>query len=252
MSLRPIRLLLLCNLLLAACARTTAAPAATLTPHAAQPTIVTLTFDDGDEDNFAAAQLLQQQGLRATFFIPSGLVGTPGYMTWDQLQQLEQAGNEIGGHSLDHTKVQGLDAEALRHQICDDRANLIDHGFSPVSFAYPFGNYDPAAKAMLKDCGYAAARTISGGPQLLPIADAYGVQAFPYIVSDTALAKMQRYINGTRQSGGGWAILTFHHVCDGCDYFSVQPDVWSKFVPWLARQQKQGMLEVKTFGEVVK
>lgn len=238
-------------LLLSACAPATATPRPTPTPHAAQPTIVTLTFDDGDLDNFAAAQVLQQQGLRATFFIPSGLVGTPGYMSWDQLRQLQQAGNEIGGHSLDHTKVQGLEAAALRREICDDRTNLLDHGFTPISFAYPFGNYDPAAKAMVKECGYAGARSIRGGPELMPITDPYAVRAFPYIVSDTALAKMQRYVNGTRQSGGGWVVLTFHHVCDGCDYFAVQPAVWAKFIPWLARQQKDGALQVKTFGEVI-
>ncbi len=239
-------------LLLAACSAGRPAPAATPPAPPPQPTIVTLTFDDGDADNFAAAELLKPQGLHATFFIPSGLVGTPGYMTWEQLKQLQQDGNEIGGHSLDHTKVQGLDPAALRHEICDDRTNLIDHGFTPVSFAYPFGNYDPAAKAMLKDCGYAGARTVRGGPELLPIGDPYGVKAFPYIVSDTKLPKLERYITGTQQTTGGWVVLTFHHVCAGCDYFAVDPAVWAKFVPWLAQQQASGALQVKTFGEVLK
>ncbi len=96
---------LLLALVLAAGAPGKAMPTATATARPAQATIVTLTFDDGDADNFAAAELLRQQGLHATFFIPSGLVGTPGYMTWDELKQLQQDGNEIGGHSLDHTKV---------------------------------------------------------------------------------------------------------------------------------------------------
>ncbi len=243
---------LLLALVLAACTPGKATPTATATAGPAQATIVTLTFDDGDADNFAAAELLRQQGLHATFFIPSGLVGTPGYMTWDELKQLQQDGNEIGGHSLDHTKVQGLDATALRHEICDDRTNLMEHGFTPVSFAYPFGNYDPAAKAMLKDCGYSGARTVRGGPQPLPLDDPYAVKALPYIVNDTTLAKMQRYVNGTRQTTGGWVILTFHHVCAGCDYFAVDPAVWAKFVPWLARQQQAGAVRVETFGEVVR
>src|SRR5512140_2332713 len=235
------RFLALLLLVLAACA-----------PRpAAQPTIVTLTFDDGDADNFAAAQLLAQQGLHAPFFIPSGLVGTPGYMTWDPLGALRQAGNEIGGHSLNHTKVQGLEAAALRHEVCDDRSNLVAHGFAPLSFAYPFGNYDPAARAMVKECGYAGARTVRGGPERLPLADPYEVKALPYIVSDTSLAKMERYVSSVQQSGGGWVVLTFHHVCKGCDYFAVRPDVWARFVPWLARQQQDGLLQVKTFGEVV-
>ena len=213
--------------------------------------IVTLTFDDGDADNFPVGAILQQYGLHATFFIPSGLVGHSGYMTWDQLHSLQASGNEIGGHSLNHVTVSGLGAKALRHQICDDRNNLIKHGLTPVSFAYPFGSYDPNATSMVKECGYAGARTVRDGPQPFPPADWYAVRAFPYIVSDTDLGKLQRYVNGTRREGGGWVVLIFHHVCDACDYFAVRPDVMNRFIPWLAGQQSQGRVIVKTFAEML-
>lgn len=210
-----------------------------------------MTFDDSDADNFPVGALLQQYGLHATFYIPSGLVGRTGFMTWEQLHSLQAAGNEIGGHSLDHIKLSGLDTTALHHEICDDRQNLTDHGFDPISFAYPFGNYDPNVKEMLKQCGYAGARTVRDGPQPLPLTDPYGVRAFPYVVNDTNLSKLERYINGTRQDGGGWVILIFHHVCASCDYFAVRPDVMNTFIPWLAAQQKSHRLEVKTFGEML-
>ena len=128
-------------------------------------TIVSLTFDDGNADNFVMASLLKENGLSATFYIPSGLVGKTGYMTWEQLHVLQSDGSEVGGHTLDHTKVQGLDSASLKHEICDDRANLIDHGFDPISFAYPFGNYDEHAAQMVQYCGYLSARTVKGGPQ---------------------------------------------------------------------------------------
>ncbi len=235
--------------MLVACAH--AAPAPAPTP-ALKPILVSLTFDDGDADNFAILPLLQQYGLHATFYIPSGLVGQAGHMTWHQLQSLQAAGNEIGGHSLDHVKLQGLDAAQLKHEICDDRQNLVEHGFTPVSFAYPFGNYDPDVQAMLLQCGYAGARTISDGPQKFPLAKPYAVVAMPYVVSDTDLSKLQRYINGGRKEGADWVVLIFHHVCNSCDYFAVRPSVFDKLVPWLARQQGQGSLRVATFGEVLK
>jgi peptidoglycan/xylan/chitin deacetylase (PgdA/CDA1 family) len=251
--LRVIRVLLF--LLLSACAPVaapapSAAPAASFTALPHDP-IVSITFDDGDADNFPVGALLQQYGLHATFYIPSGLVGQPGYMSWDQLKTLQAAGNEIGGHSLDHIKLSGLDITKLRHEICDDKTNLVDHGFAPISFAYPFGNYDPNVKEVLKECGYVGARTVRDGPQALPLTDPYGARAFPYVVSDTDLSKLQRYISGTRKEGGGWVILVFHHVCDSCDYFAVRNDVMNRFIPWLAAQQSQGHLQVKTFGEVL-
>jgi peptidoglycan/xylan/chitin deacetylase (PgdA/CDA1 family) len=229
----------------AACApaRPTATPTASL-----RTAVVTLTFDDGDADNFAVLPLLQRYGLHATFFIPSGHVGRPNAMTWNQLKALAAAGNEIGGHTLDHLKLGTLDTGTLRHEICDDRRSLADHGLAPVSFAYPFGNYDAAVHDMVKECGYAGARTIAGGPQPLPLPDPYAVRAMPYIVRDTDVAKMQRYVNQARGEGGQWVVFTFHHVCDGCDYYAISPDLMDRLLRWLSRQQTLGNLKVETFG----
>lgn len=253
MSNRNLIRVLLFLPLLAACVPATRPPAlASATPAPAlKSVLVSLTFDDGDLDNFTLAPLLKQYGLHATFYIPSGMVGRPNYMTWDDVKSLQADGNEIGGHSLDHVKLSGLDAASLRHEICDDRQNLLDHGLAPISFAYPFGNYDPNVQAMVKDCGYAGARTVRDGPQRFPLANPYAVAALPYIVSDTDLSKLQRYVNGSRKEGADWVVLIFHHVCDSCDYFAVHPDVMNKFIPWLARQQSLGALKVITFGAVV-
>ena len=220
-------------------------------PGKHQDTLVSLTFDDGNADNYAAAAVLKQYGLHATFYIPSGLVGSKGFMTWYQLQVLQNDGNEIGGHTLDHMKLGGLAPGTLRHEICDDRKNLMEHGFKPVSFAYPFGNYDEQVRQIVRDCGYSDARTIRGGPEKTSPSDPYALLAFPYVVADTELGKLERYVGGTRKEGGGWIIFIFHHVCDSCDYYSVKSDIFNKYIPWLAEQQSDGNIKVKTVSEVV-
>jgi len=240
-------------LLLGACG---AARGGTSATAAAAPgpgnTIVSMTFDDGNADNFAVAAILKQYGLHATWYIPSGLVGRPDYMTWEQLQALQNDGNEIGGHGLDHVNIGTLNPADLRHQVCDDRKNLMDHGFAPASFAYPFGGYSEAAKAVVRECGYSDARTIAAGPETMAASDAYALRAFPYIVSDTDFPKLQRYVTGTRQQSGGWVILIFHHLCDSCDYYAVKPDILNRFIRWLAEQQSLRRLRVMTVGEVVR
>lgn len=243
-------LLILCAvaaLILGACAPSTA------TTATAEPreTVVSLTFDDGDADNFPSAAVLKQYGLRATWYIPSGLVGKPGYMTWDQLRALQSDRHEIGGHSADHINIDGLEAGALRHQVCDDREALQSRGFEAASFAYPYGGYDEEAKQMVRECGYASARTIGAGPEDIPPMDAFALRAYPYIVSDTSFSKLQRYVSGMRKEGGGWLILIFHHVCEACDNFAVRPDVLQRFIAWLAEEQAQGRIKVKTVGEIV-
>jgi peptidoglycan/xylan/chitin deacetylase (PgdA/CDA1 family) len=195
--------------------------------------------------------VLQQYGMRATFYVPSNMIGGPHYMTWEQLHTLQDDGHEIGGHTLDHVNIGELAPAALRHEVCDDRQNLLDHGFKPVSFAYPFGGFDQAAEEMVRQCGYSDARTIAAGPEHMPPSDAYALRAFPYVVVDTDFTKLQRYVVGTRQEGGGWVILIFHHLCDTCDYFAVKPDILGRFIRWLAEQQTLGRLRVTTVGEVV-
>ncbi len=244
-------MLTLSALLIGAC-QTGGRASPTATPaRQDQPTIVSLTFDDGNADNYAAAGLLAAHGLHGTFYIPSGLVGTTGYMTWDQVKALQDQGHEIGGHTVDHVSLRGLADADLRHQVCDDRQTLQAHGFQPSSFAYPFGSYDPAAKAMVQTCGYEDARTVQGGPEQVPPVDAFALRGLPYIVSDTDFTKLVRYVTGARKEGGGWAILIFHHVCNNCDYFSIQPDVLDRFAGWLADQEASGNITVRTVAEVM-
>ena len=73
-------------------------------------TVVTIGFDDGTVDQFAARRPLKRHGMNATFFINSGPVdaGDPDHMTVSQLQALQAAGNEIGGHTVDHANIQPL------------------------------------------------------------------------------------------------------------------------------------------------
>ena len=42
--------------------------------------------------------------MHGTFYLNSGRLGTNSYyMTWDQIADLAADGNEIGGHTVDHT-----------------------------------------------------------------------------------------------------------------------------------------------------
>ena len=107
--------------------------------HAAgMNTVVTIGFDDSNADQFKMLKMLAAHGMNATFFTNSGFVGTADHLTWGQLHQLYAAGNEIAGHTIDHANIKKLKTAAARHEVCDDRVAIFDHGLNPVSFAYPF------------------------------------------------------------------------------------------------------------------
>ena len=213
-------------------------------------TVVSLTFDDGAADNYDVRSILAQNNLHATFYVVSGFTGMDGYMTEEQLRGLYEDGNEIGGHSLDHVNLSETSGDDLIKEICQDRTNLMDYGFSVTSFAYPFGHYDEEARQTVIDCGYDNARGVSGGPEAIPPADKYALRAMPYIVSDTSVSKMMRYITSVEQEGGGWAIFVFHRVCDGCSQYAIGLDTFSKFAARITDQKQIGLV-IKTIDEVI-
>ena len=215
-----------------------------------QKTTVSLTFDDGDADNYSMRSVLAENNLHATFYIVSGFTNSNGYMTVEQLRDLYNGGNEIGGHTLSHVRLSDVRGEELEREVCQDRANLVAYGFEVTSFAYPFGHYDDEARQVVMDCGYRNARGVSDGPETIPPVDEYGLRAMPYIVSDTRFPKMTRYVTQVEDGGGGWVIFVFHHVCDGCDQYAIKPDVFAQFAQWLGEQQSNGLV-VKTVGEVM-
>jgi peptidoglycan/xylan/chitin deacetylase (PgdA/CDA1 family) len=213
-------------------------------------TVVSLTFDDGDADNYSVRSALAENNLRATFYVVSGFTNSNGYMTGDQLRDLYNDGNEIGGHTLSHVNLEDVRGADLEREVCQDRSNLVAYGFDVTSFAYPFGHYDDEAKQVVKDCGYGNARGVSDGPESIPPVDGHGLRAMPYIVSDTRFPKMVRYVTEVENSGGGWVIFVFHHVCDGCDQYAIKPQVFAEFSQWLGKQQSNGLI-VKTVGQVM-
>jgi peptidoglycan/xylan/chitin deacetylase (PgdA/CDA1 family) len=239
-------------IVLSGCTSTPATPVPALTRSelSFKNTVVSLTFDDGDADNYSVRSVLAENNLKATFYVVSGFTNTSGYMTDEQLRDLYSDGNEIGGHTLSHIKLSEVRGEELKREVCQDRENLISYGLEVTSFAYPFGHFDEAAKQVVKDCGYGNARSVSDGPEIIPPADAYILRAMPYIVSDTRFPKMTHYVTEVENTGGGWSIFVFHHVCDGCDQYSVSLDVFTKFAQWLGEQQSNGLV-VKTVGEVM-
>jgi peptidoglycan/xylan/chitin deacetylase (PgdA/CDA1 family) len=232
-------------------------------------TVVTLTFDDGQSSNGRAAQIMNAYGLRGTFFINPGDIGKPGYLTLADLDWIAtNSGNEIAGYSTDHSKDNTPAIEEIRHEVCADRALLMSWGFPVRNFAYPF-TATPEIRQIVGDCGYNSARsagdsrtvhlpenTIPGQDcsqcvwaETVPPRDPFYTRAPAEVRSNWTAPEFQQQITNAQDSGGGWVQLTFRDVCPiDC---STTETTFTDFVLWLADQQAQGRLIVRTVGEVI-
>ncbi len=217
---------------------------------AAGQTVVTIGFDDGYSDQYAARSILAAHGMHATFFVNSGVVGDAAHMSWTQLNDLYLDGNEIASHTVNHTNVKKLKGTKLLQAICGDRVNLFDHGFQPTSFAYPFGSFNTNSKQAVQYCGFNSGRGVAGGPETIPPLDPYATRAFPSVKGSTDLPTIEGYVTQTENAGGGWVQLVFHHVCEGCDVYSVSPANFSALLDWLQPRNANGTV-VLTTTEVI-
>jgi peptidoglycan/xylan/chitin deacetylase (PgdA/CDA1 family) len=232
------------------------APAAV---RAAPLTVVTIQFDDGNADTIQwIDNSLNTHGFHATWYINSGTIGTPGHLTWAQLTSLNTAGNEIGSHTVDHVDIKKLKIADARTQVCQDRVNLAAHGFQPESFAYPFGDYNATVETqVVQYCGDNSARTVTGVndktvfAETIPPPDPYATRTPADPKQGTTVATIEGYVSAAEQNGGGWVQLTFHHICSGCDAYSITTANMQSLLDWLSTQVTGGAVAVETTGQVI-
>lgn len=122
---------------------------------------IALTFDDGYIDaHTTALPLLQEHGFVATFYIVSGFVGKTGYMGWDELRTLHDAGMEIGAHSMHHPDLTTLSYGAAYAEIMGSRQQLATElQISVASFCYPAGQFNGQIASIVRETGFTNATT---------------------------------------------------------------------------------------------
>jgi peptidoglycan/xylan/chitin deacetylase (PgdA/CDA1 family) len=138
-----------------------------------------VTFDDCYRDNLAAARVLADHGLPATFFVPTGYVGTgrvfdwdrglPAMpnLTWDEVRAIARLGFEIGSHTVDHADLGAVAIDRAREEIFGSRQALQERIGGPVRwFAYPFGgphHLRPEYVPLIREAGYEGAVSAFNG-----------------------------------------------------------------------------------------
>ncbi len=110
------------------------------------------TWDDSRDSVLPTAKpIFDTYGFKAGMALNSGLMGTPSYMTWTDLDQLYAAGWGIQNHSQDHLDITAGNAAS---QIGATRSAIEARypGYYNAYFIYPYNNIQ--AWATVKALGY--------------------------------------------------------------------------------------------------
>lgn len=134
--------------------------AAARTGQKLPPKPVLLTFDDGHADNYENLfPLLKKHNVKAVIFLITRYIGQEkGYMSWDQVRQMQQSGLvQFGSHTLDHARLRKLPQDEILRQLIQSKKEMEDHlGVPCLAFCYPFGSggFDKRVRPLVFQAGY--------------------------------------------------------------------------------------------------
>ena len=127
---------------------------------------IAITFDDGYENNYLNAYpVLKELGLPATIFIIPAMVGSDGYLTWDQVVEMSESGIvSIGSHSLSHPWLPNMAVQKLDSEIMDSKRSIESHiGKGALAFSYPLGGFNKDVREKVIKAGYKIAVATNPG-----------------------------------------------------------------------------------------
>ena len=154
----------------------------TATPLPDKPLLI--TFDDGYLDNYTNAfPILQQYGMKASFYIITGFVGQPERMTAAQIREMAAAGMDFGSHTVSHRPLAELTLAEASNELQNSKQALEQIMGQLVAFAaYPCGSYNQDVLDIAKAAGYVGGFSTRYG--LAGFANHLAIRRIPIFHSD--------------------------------------------------------------------
>lgn len=183
--------------------------------------IVTLTFDDGWESQYTQAlPIMQRHNARGTFYLVPNFFNTPRYMTTDEARQIEQAGNEIGSHTMNHMDLTELSPDAISQELVQSK-QVLEAQFGPIkNFAAPFGGFNYQVTEEIQK-SYASDRTTELGFNNSENFNPYKILS-QNIYNTTTVAQISQWLDQAMRDKT-WLVLVFHQIDTSGSPYAITP-----------------------------
>lgn len=143
--------------------------------------------DDGFKNNLIAAEVLEEFGTTACFFLNPGTIGLTDpdqiqshctsrlhfppveFLSWAEIYNLQKGGHEIGSHTVWHSKLSEVPIKETQEDLKQSKA-MLEKECGPIDhFAYPYGRWFHFSKAALEatwEAGYKSCSSAERGCHL--------------------------------------------------------------------------------------
>ena len=115
---------------------------------------ILITIDDAFSSFYKVAwPYLKKEKIPFILFVSTKSVGKNGYMTWNQIKELDLTNTAyIGNHSHKHSYLVNLKNEDFIIDIDTSSAFFKKNlGYNPIFFSYPFGEYSTIIKEYISE-----------------------------------------------------------------------------------------------------
>jgi peptidoglycan/xylan/chitin deacetylase (PgdA/CDA1 family) len=192
--------------------------------------IASFSFDDAPVSAVTTgAAILEQQGLRGTYYLNGANAGQRfegrDQFSADDVLTLHRAGHEIACHSWGHQRLRRMQATTLEAEFSANLAwarGLLGADFQFDSFAWPYGAYDHATRAIAAQ-HFTTSRGVYRGVN-------HGTMDFANLLTvPLEQRRMGQAVLAERiekaLAHNGWIIFFTHDVAEDCTPYG-SPPAW--------------------------
>ena len=179
--------------------------------------VISLTFDDAWQSQYDYAfPLMQDRGMVGTFYVVTSKLETNAtgtdYLSFAELQTMQNYGCEIASHSVDHPDFTTLTDSQIIQECNDSKQVLQSYGLTVNNFAYPYGAYNDHTDSIVSQF-YRSGRGVwcPDNVSQLPYTqwDVYADEGAPG--DPGCLYSLESIVNQV-YSTNEWAVLYFHFI----------------------------------------
>ena len=192
------------------------------TPVGFNRPLVSLTFDDGHEDNVNnALPILNTYGFKTTQCYMTGNGVLEGNPTAQQgVLAFFNSGHEICSHTVTHPMLTTLTEAQARYELEHSKQVLEAIIGQPVlNFASPHGDYNANVNAIIDDY-YQSHRTVDEGYNSKDNFNKYRLRV-QNLQSTTTLAEYQSWLDQAKATNT-WLILVYHRIANDPEEFDTK------------------------------
>jgi peptidoglycan/xylan/chitin deacetylase (PgdA/CDA1 family) len=215
-------------------------------PNGFTQPLLTMTFDDGHEQNATTAlPVLNQYGLKSTQCFATSFIEGKSQATINGVLAFQNSGHEICSHTVSHPFLTTKSGTDLTYELQHSKQYLEKITGQPVpNFASPYGDYSAAVNTEIKKY-YRSHRSVDEGYNSKDNFNIYSLRV-QNILDTTSAQQVSAWI-AQAKADRTWLILVYHRVANDPGPYDSYVNVFTDH----AKAIKASGITVKTYNSAL-